>query len=132
MDITKYTDYFHDGYLLDINTQGSNLYLFLESSQIDPNEIDNKEILSNSNTIMGKLCLTNVKNIKINDEPYKDVLRKSYDDGEILDLEIHPKKVSLLIEWVNFPPNPRTTDVSQIEVEAEEIYWENIPTLSLG
>jgi len=132
LDITKYIGYFHDGYLLDINNLGNSIYLSLESSKIDPNEIENKEILSKSNTLIGKLCLKNVKTIKVDDKPYKDVLLKVYDNGEILDLEVYPGKVSLLIEWVNFPPKPRTSDVSQIEIEAEEIYWENIPTLSLG
>jgi len=35
----------------------------------------------------------------------------------------------LLIEWKNFPPKKRTRIMSQIEVEAGEISWENMPVL---
>ena len=61
-----------------------------------------------------------------------EMLWKDYDNGEILDLEIDDNKVFLLIEWKNWPPKPRlrTNDVSKIEIEAEKIYWENIPDLS--
>ena len=34
LDITKYTAYFHDGNLIDIQHQGENVYLFLESAQL--------------------------------------------------------------------------------------------------
>lgn len=128
MDITKYTGYFHDGSLLEIDARNSHIILSLESAEIDPIEFGNIKILSKSNTLFGKLHLKNVKEIKINQEPYTNTLSKNYDDGEILDLEIYPGEIFLLIQWTNFPPKPKTNDVSRIEIEAEEIYWENIPS----
>jgi hypothetical protein len=128
LDITKYTGYFHDGALLEIDARNSYIILSLESAEINPMEIGNIKILSKSNTLFGKLHLKNVTAIKINQELYTNTLSKSHDDGEILDLEIYPGKILLLIQWTNFPPKPKTNDVSRIEIEAEEIHWENIPS----
>ena len=126
MNIEKYTGYFHDGSLLGIDTTGKDITFSLESAEIDPVEIENVKILSKSNTLFGKLHLKNVKSIKLNRKPYIGVLHKFYDDGEILDFEILPTGIFLLIEWTNFPPKPRINEVSRIEVEAEEVYWENM------
>lgn len=125
MDITKYTGYFHDGSLLEIDARGNHIILSLESAEIDPMEIGNVKVLSKSNTLFGKLHLKNVKEVRVNQKPHASALYKTYDDGEILDLEVHPGEIFLLIQWTNFPPKPKTTDVSRIEVQAEEIYWEN-------
>ena len=53
-----------------------------------------------------------------------------YDSGSILDFEILNHKVILGIEWTDYPPKPRKSDFSTIEIEAEKIWWENIPDLS--
>ena len=127
MDITKYTGYFHDGSLLEIDARDNHIILSLESAEIDPMEIGDVKFLSKSNTLFGKLHLKNVKEVKGIQKPYTSALCKTYDDGEILDLEVQPGEIFLLIQWVNFPPKPKTNDVSSIEIEAEEIYWENIP-----
>ena len=129
LDITKYTGFFHDGSVLDIDNKNGDVFFLLESSQIDPEMINNRVILSETNTLRGKLCLKNVKTIKVGHKPFEGVLHKIYDDGEILDLEISPGKVFLLVEWVNFPPKSRLTSVDQIEIEAEDVYWENLPAL---
>ncbi len=127
MDIKKYTGYFHDGTLIDVQPDGNQVTFFLESSQIEPDEIIDKELLSKDNTLKGKLHVENIKNIKVGNKEYKGILRKEYDDGEILHLKIHNNTMLLLLEWTNFPPKTRMTDVSKIEIEAEKIYWENIP-----
>lgn len=75
------------------------------------------------NTLKGSLLLYNIKNIKVGNKEYKGTLKKQYDDGEILDLEVENNKVLLLIEWTNFPPKIRATDVSKIEIEAEKVQW---------
>lgn len=46
-----------------------------------------------------------------------------YDNGDILDFEIVGNRVFLLIEWTDYPPKIRKTDVSVIEIEAERIEW---------
>ena len=130
MDIKKCTGYFHDGTLIGIYQKKNSLELFLESCQITSGEFVDEKILSKAGTLKGKLCLTGIKNIKVGDKEYTGILRKEYDDGEILHLEIGNNKVLLLVEWKNFPPKPRIRDVGKIEIEAEKIYWENIPDLS--
>ena len=130
MDIKKYTGYFHDGGLIGAKREKNNIELFLQSCEISLDEPIDKKILSEENTLKGKLCLIGVKCIKVDDQENKEIPWKEYDDGEILDLEIDNNKVFLLIEWTNFPPKTRVTDVGTIEIEAEKIYWENIPDLS--
>jgi hypothetical protein len=119
----KYTGYFHDGNLIDLRHNGDNVEFVIESAEIDPNEIDNKEILSESNTLKGTLRLTCVKTIKVGNKLYNGFLEKNYDDGEILDLEINDSNVMILIEWKNFPPKRRINEVTKIELQAESIEW---------
>ncbi|MCH9609380.1 MAG: hypothetical protein S4CHLAM45_05210 [Chlamydiales bacterium] len=53
-----------------------------------------------------------------------------YDEGNISHFEIAKGKMVLQASWENyFPKFPEETDVFKIEIEAEKIYWENIPTL---
>ena len=126
MNIADYTAFFHDGSLLAIDIEDKGITLTLESAEIDPNEIEDVKILSKSNTLFGKLHLKNIKSIKLNRKVYTGVFHKFYDDGEILDFEVYPNEIFLLIEWSNFPPKPKTNDVSRIEIETDEIYWENM------
>ena len=132
MNIKKYTSYFHDGGFIGMNRKENNMELFLRSCEISLDEPVDRKILSEDNALKGKLHLIEIKWIKVDDKEDKEIPWKDYDDGEILDLEIDSNKVFLLIEWKNWPPKPRlrTNDVSKIEIEAEKIYWENIPGLS--
>jgi hypothetical protein len=132
MNIEKYTGYFHDGGLIGVKRKENNIELFLRSCEISLDEPIDRKILSEDNALKGKLCLEGVKWIKVANNENAEIPWKDYDDGEILDLEIDGNKVFLLIEWKNWPPKPsvRTNDVSKIEIEAEKIYWENIPNLS--
>lgn len=130
MNIEKYTGYFHDGTLIGIKKKENNIELFLESCGISSDDLIDKKLLSEANTLKGKLCLVGIKSIKVDDKEDKEIPWKEYDDGEILRLRIDNKKVFFLIEWKNFPPKLRTEDVGTIEIEAEKVYWENIPDLS--
>ncbi len=130
MNIEKYTGYFHDGGFIGAKRKENNIELFLRSCEIESDEPIDRKFLSKDNALKGKLCLIDVKWIKVDHKEGKEIPWKEYDDGEILDLEIDNNKVFLLLEWTNFPPKPRTDDVGTIEIEAEEIYWENIPDLS--
>ena len=124
MNITKYTDYFHDGYVNNVSHIGNNISFSLESSVIeDLNQIADKNYLSDSNTLKGKLNIYNIKIFKLGNKLYEGLFQMQYDDGDILEFEIKGNKVFLLIEWRNFPPKIRKTDVSKIEIEAEKIQW---------
>jgi hypothetical protein len=83
-------------------------------------------LLSEEGSFRGKLCLTGIKWIKVSNKEAHEIPWKEYADGGILDFEIDNNIVFLLIEWTNYPPKPRTRDVSKIEIEAEKIDWENI------
>lgn len=124
MDISKYTDYFHDGYVNDISHIENNIAFSLESSVIEnPDEIMDKELLSQSNTLKGVLNVCGIKEFKLFGEEYKGVFQMQFDNGDILDLEIRNGTIFLLVEWINFPPKERKTDVSKIEIKAEKIQW---------
>ncbi len=76
------------------------------------------------NRISGKLYLEGIKEIKMNKKQFTGVLKKTHDSGSVLDFEISKHKVFLGIEWTDYPPKPRKSDFSAIEIEAEKIEWE--------
>jgi hypothetical protein len=80
--------------------------------------------LSVSKTIKGKLHLEDVDCILI-DHVLVNELRMQHDDGEILNFEIEGFKVTLLVEWTDYPPKKRLRKTEFIEIEAKKIYWEN-------
>lgn len=129
MNIIKYKDYFCDGTLLDVEHGENQIDFFLESAEVDPEEIEDELVLSKENRIKGKLSLKNVTSLKIENEPYLSPFIKEYDDGEILDFNIQGDELSFLIEWKNFPPKARSTKISKIEVKAKKVEWEDIPDL---
>jgi hypothetical protein len=51
------------------------------------------------------------------------------DECEILRLKIQKNKVTLLVQWMNYPPKNREFFTEFIEIEAEKIYFENEPDL---
>ena len=124
MDISKYTDYFHDGYVNAVIHLRNNLSISIESSVIeDISKIEDKYYLSASNTFKGTLNLYNIKTFNLGGKKYNRVFRMTHDDGDILDFQIKGHTVLLLIEWKNFPLKNSKTDVNKIEIEAERIEW---------
>lgn len=125
MDISKYIDYFHDGSLINFKHFDDKIEISMISAEIIPEHmLENMPPLKNKR-ITGKLHLEGVKKIKINKEPFIGNLKKTYDDGSILDFEIPDHKIFLGIEWTDYPPKPRKSHFSTIEIEAEKIWWEN-------
>ncbi len=104
--------------------------LFLQSCGIESDEPVDRKLLSEEGAFRGKLCLTGIRWIKVDDKEGKEIPWKEYDHGEILDFEIENNKVFLLIQWIDYRPKRYTDDVSKIEIEAEKIDWVNIPDLS--
>src|SRR5262245_12185926 len=130
MNISKYADFFHDGTIHDISHIKDQMRISMESAELLTEWNEDNVTLSKHNRIEGYLRLENIKNIQINEKPYFGILRKTYDSSDIYDFEIRENKVILLVQWINYPPKPREeTDFFTIEIEAEKIYWENIPTL---
>lgn len=129
MDIEKLTGYFHDGGFIGAKRKENNIELYLHSCEITDDEPVDKEILSTESMIRGKLSLIGIKWMTVDNKEDKEIPWKEYDDAEILDLEINDNKVFLLVEWINFPPKTYASDTGTIKIEAEKVYWENIPDL---
>ena len=127
MNILNYTAFFHDGNLIDIKHFGNNIDLFLESAEISANDLQETVALSEENTLRGILHVRNVQKVHVNGTTIHNHLSMNYQDGEILHLKIDDNKVSLLVEWKNFPPKGQANDVSRIEIEPIEITWESFP-----
>ncbi len=129
--LTKYTSYFHDGSIIDIEygKDPSELIISMESAEVDLEDIKDPIPLSKEDRIKGKLHLLGVKKIQIGGKTFKEPLKMLYNSGEILDFDVEGSKISLGIEWENFPSKPRINDFSTIDIEIEDLYWENIPDL---
>jgi hypothetical protein len=129
--ISKYAGYFHDGAIREIQHDQNSVIISMESAQILSEWDWNRQIapLSKRDTISGKLHLDNVKSIKENDTPFHKTLTMIYDHGDLFDLEIEKNIVKILITWEQYFTKMDRTDMFIIEIEAEKIYWENIPNL---
>ena len=131
-DIEKYAPYFHDGIVFDLKHEKNKCYINIEmeSAELRPAWNQDNIILSKRRTISGRLHLEKINFIKINGKLCHDELVKSYDEGNIYHLDIRNMNLKLEVSWENCPPKLKEeTDVFAIEIEAEKIYWENIPTL---
>ncbi len=126
-DVSKYTPFFHDGSIIGIQHRGSAVELFMESAEVDPEEIRDV-VLSARNTIKGILHVSGVEKIQENNQDVL-VLEKKYDDGGIFDFELEKHRIEFSVDWVNFPPYPAVNEFSVIQIVAEKIWWENVPDL---
>ncbi len=128
MNIGNYASYFHDGSINAIKNYNNIMEIWMESCEILP---DWKEVdipLSRDRTIAGKLILLGIKQIFAGDNSIEK-LELVYDDGEILNFSICNDTIELLIVWCNFPPKERTRKFEQINIQSDQIEWENIPDL---
>lgn len=127
MDIKKYTSDFHDGELININHVKDEIELTLSSAEVDPKDIPDL-ILGTNDRIKGKLHLIGVKSVKINNKFLTSNLEMQYHSGEILHLEIKSNQIKIEMLWRDNDFHDR--GYSEIEIDADNIYWENIPNLS--
>ena len=129
MNIANYESYFHDGSIINIKHANNKIEISMDSAEISEEDLKEKIILSDHNTLKGKLHLEGVKNIIDSDQPFLGVLKMLYDSAGILHLEVTKHQILLSLEWMNFPPHPKVTAYSFLKIEAEKIWWENIPDL---
>ncbi len=127
MNISHYE--FHDGSVIDIKQSENKIGISMESAEVCEEDLDNNILLSDHRTIKGILHLDGIVNILDNGQPFTGILKMLHDSAYILRFDIVENKVTLFIEWVNFPPHPKVNDYSFFEIEAETIWWENIPDL---
>ncbi len=129
MDISIYAGYFHDGSIINIEQSGDNIDFSMQSAEMHEEDLKENITLSKYHRIKGILHLERVKYIRNSDQPFHGILSMLYDGAGILDFEITKNNVKILLEWVNYPPHPNITVYSSFEIEAEKIWWENIPDL---
>lgn len=129
MNISKYTGFFHDGSILDIQHRGDKIKFSMASAEMNEEDVKDDIILSKNDSVQGKLHVEGIKNITINGKPFFGILKKIYDDGKILDFEITKSSVELSITWRNYPPKSKVDEFSAVKITAEKIWWENIPNL---
>lgn len=129
MNLAKYFGYFHDGTIINIIQNNDQIEILMESAEILPDWNKDNIPLSNNQTIKGKLYLKGIKRILINKILVNHV-KLVHDDGEILRFRIDKNnKLKLLVLWSNYLPKANSAVTQLIEIEAERIYWENIPNL---
>src|SRR3989344_6806638 len=129
MSIEKYTAYFHDGALINIQHNSNEITFSLESAEMDLSELKDPIQFSERKSIKGKLHLRDINSIILNENPFSGILKMKYDSGTIFDLQIEKNKIEISIIWENFPPKPPVNDFDTIVIEAKEIIWENVPDL---
>ena len=131
MDIRKYTSYFHDGDLFAILHDDESLDLSMESAQMDEEDLEDPIPLSNNSgfpTLRGKLCIRGIRKIILNDMLFTGRLEKTHDGLNIFDLEITDHSVELQLILERFC-SPREEGFWVIKIDADTIYWDNIPDL---
>lgn len=129
MELKNYSSFFHDGGIINIEQNDTNIKISMESSQILPEWNKDNIPLSNFKTIKGKLYLEGIKKILLNHKLVNKI-KMMHDSGEILNFDIFENQtVKLLIIWSNYPPKKLLDQTELIEIEAEKVYWENIPNL---
>lgn len=129
MDISKYEAFFHDGSIHDISHIEDSVVLSMESAEMDKEDTIDNMILSRNDRISGKLHIEKIEKISENGLPLTGPLKMRYDDAEIFHFKLKQKEVELQIKWGSYPPNPEVDDFSTIVIEAEKVWWENVPNL---
>jgi len=101
----------------------------MESAELQPEWNEDNIDLSKDRTLSGWLYLENIKSVRVDEQPYIGILEKKHDSSDISHFEIKQNKVIIFVSWINYFPTSEETDVYLIEIKAEKIYWENVPSL---
>lgn len=130
MEIEKYASLFHDGAVRKIQYINNMILISMESAQVLPEWNEDHIVLSKRDTISGILFINGVKIIKEDENPIEEFKTKnSYERAGIFDFEVNDNAIILIIWWVKYLPKYEQSDFFRYEIEAEKIYWENVPTL---
>ncbi|OGN62253.1 MAG: hypothetical protein A3F09_04385 [Chlamydiae bacterium RIFCSPHIGHO2_12_FULL_49_11] len=128
--IKRLIHYFHDGTILDVAHAEDQAIFSLESSEITDSRLLKKYSLSKCNTIRGKLHVTGICEILLNQKRFTGTLHNLRDVGNIFDLCFERRKVIIFVDWYNHPPKQsEETDMFKYEITAKKIAWEHLPNL---
>ena len=99
MDISKYTSFFHDGSIMDIQHTKNKIEFSMTSAEMDYEDLQEDIALSKYDNIQGKLHIEGIKSIKVNDKPFFGTIKKKYEDAEICHFGMNQNKVEFQIKW---------------------------------
>ncbi|MCH9612122.1 MAG: hypothetical protein S4CHLAM102_06050 [Chlamydiia bacterium] len=98
------------------------------SAQISAKENRDNLRLDPESIIRGKLHIESITDVLVDEQKFAGVLKKEYDSGRILDLNVKENSVYLFIQWCNFPPSLKEEDYNSYLISAKRIWWENTPS----
>lgn len=124
VDIEEYQKYFKDGILYNIFTEENSCSFTMESSSINPKSLKNKIILSDQDTLRGKLILKEIKSITMNEKTMVLSKDQTFQSAIIQDCTIHPDAFKLSLKVAG-------SSLTHFNICAKKIYWENFPTQTL-
>lgn len=117
--------YFHDGSILDIKHQASNLYILMESAEVDPDMVFLP--LSKENYLKGILSFKNINKLTIDAKPIQSTLFMKGDWAEIYTLEVHKNSIKIWIDWMSELDLEAQQNISELNIDANCIQWELAP-----
>lgn len=123
-EFEKLMGFFHDGLIDRIIQVDRNIYIWMESSQLNPEWIEEFNVNVNDNmSIKGVFHCINVKNININHND-ESKIQMNHDRAEILDFEIEGRGISLLVMWLDWNIKNKDTNIGLIKIDADKFYWQ--------
>lgn len=126
MKISKYTSFFHDGEILEINHNLQNIKIRMRSAELNPDLAPDIK-LAKGNFFQGILHIEGVKYIIKNDLSFHGSIKLLSKDNDLLHLKIKENIVYCEISWRN--TECCRNDFSAFEIHAERIWWENTPDI---
>lgn len=85
-DICKYTSFFHDGSIMNIQHIGANLIFTMGSAEINKEHLKDNIFLSSNDRIKGKLHINGIQTIIIDSQSFLGKMKPEYDHGDVLHL----------------------------------------------
>lgn len=122
-EFEKLMGFFHDGSIDHIKQHDRNIYLWMESAQLQQEWIDEFNVHVNDNmSIKGVFLCLNVKKLIIDHIPQTSI-QMNYDVAEILDFDVEGAGISLLVLWRQWGTGFRPNISGLIKIEADKFYW---------
>jgi len=128
MNISNYASFFHDGSIIGFQHDSSEIVILMESAELSKNDLTDEIILSEYNTLKGKLHIKN-PSIWIDGQPFSGTLRMLADTYFILDFELKNNDLIIFVELINYKEKNEKEKYLEIKIHATDIYWENISNL---
>lgn len=124
VDIEKYEKHFEGGILYNLSADTHFGAFTMESASIDPKTVSNCVILSDQNTLKGKLSIEEIESITVDEKTIALPKDQTFKGAIIQSCVIRLESFELDIRLAS-------STLTCFKVRAKKIYWENFPTQSL-